>query len=135
MNIDPQAAEQLLRSQLEPWYKALADPPAAQETVLHRLLSDYAKTNYGKAHGAPNIQTLADYRQAFPIADYEKDYKPLIERVMTGDIEELLCEQPVGWAITRGTTKGESKFIPMTPTDLQMRVSAGRGCDELRGRE
>jgi hypothetical protein len=32
----------------------------------------------------------------------------------------------VGWAITRGTTAGESKFIPMTPTDLQMRVSAGR---------
>ena len=32
----------------------------------------------------------------------------------------------MGWAITRGTTKGESKFIPMTPTDLEMRVSAGR---------
>jgi hypothetical protein len=32
----------------------------------------------------------------------------------------------VGWAITRGTTQGESKFIPMTPTDLRMRVSAGR---------
>jgi hypothetical protein len=32
----------------------------------------------------------------------------------------------VGWAITRGTTKGESKFVPMTATDLEMRVSAGR---------
>ena len=38
----------------------------------------------------------------------------------------LLNEAPVGWAITRGTTKGESKFVPMTPTDLRMRVSAGR---------
>ena len=45
---------------------------------------------------------------------------------MQGDIEALLWEPPLGWAITRGTTKGESKFIPMTPTDLKMRVSAGR---------
>jgi hypothetical protein len=45
---------------------------------------------------------------------------------MAGHIELLLCEEPVGWAITRGTTKGESKFIPMTPTDVALRISAGR---------
>jgi hypothetical protein len=54
------------------------------------------------------------------------DYKLLIERVMAGEIDLLLSEEPVGWAITRGTTQGESKFIPMTPTDLRMRISAGR---------
>jgi hypothetical protein len=41
-------------------------------------------------------------------------------------VRVLLDEEPVGWAITRGTTGDESKFIPMTPTDLAMRVSAGR---------
>lgn len=46
---------------------------------------------------------------------------------MAGENELLLSEPPVGWAITRGTTKGENKFIPMTPTDIEMRVSAGRG--------
>jgi hypothetical protein len=45
---------------------------------------------------------------------------------MAGEVSLLLTEEPVGWAITRGTTKGESKFIPMTPTDLRMRISAGR---------
>jgi hypothetical protein len=45
---------------------------------------------------------------------------------MAGEVSLLLWEEPVGWAITRGTTKDETKFIPMTPTDLQMRVSAGR---------
>jgi hypothetical protein len=45
---------------------------------------------------------------------------------MAGELQLLLWESPIGWAITRGTTKGESKFIPMTPTDLKMRVSAGR---------
>ncbi len=54
------------------------------------------------------------------------DYKPLIDAVMAGETGLLLCEEPVGWAITRGTVEGESKFIPMTPTDLRMRVSAGR---------
>jgi hypothetical protein len=45
---------------------------------------------------------------------------------MAGETRILLNEEPVGWAITRGTVEGESKFIPMTPTDLRMRVSAGR---------
>src|SRR3990170_4343973 len=125
MNIDPQAAAQLLTQMLKPWHESLANPAKAQEEVLHRILKDYASTEYGKSHAAGNIQTLQDYRTAFPVATYE-DYKPLIKRLMGGETGLLLCEEPVGWAITRGTTRGESKFIPMTPTDLRMRVSAGR---------
>ena len=49
-------------------------------------------------------------------------YKPLIQRVMAGEVSLLLYEEPVGWAITRGTTGDESKFIPMTPTDLRLRI-------------
>ncbi|MBN1149289.1 MAG: GH3 auxin-responsive promoter family protein [Anaerolineales bacterium] len=125
MNIDPQAAQLILQSQLQPWHAAIAEPAKAQEAVLQRLLGDYAKTKYGQEHGAAQIETLADYRRAFPIAGYA-EYKPLIERVMAGEVELLLSEEPIGWAITRGTTAGESKFIPMTPTDLAMRTSAGR---------
>jgi len=125
MNIDPQAAAQMLAQMLKPWHDSIADPAKAQQEVLHRLLKDYAQTDYGAQHGAGQIDSLDDYRRAFPIVTYE-DYKPLIERVMAGEMRLLLCEEPVGWAITRGTTKGDSKFIPMTPTDLRMRVSAGR---------
>jgi len=124
-NFDPQAAGQMLQGMLQPWHDSIADPEKSQNEVLHRLLVDYAKTEYGKQHGASEIETLEDYRGAFPITTYEA-YKPLIDQVMAGDIDVLLWEEPVGWAITRGTTKGESKFIPMTPTDLRMRVSAGR---------
>jgi hypothetical protein len=49
-----------------------------------------------------------------------------MQQVMAGQVRLILNEDPIGWAITRGTTKGESKFIPMTPTDLRMRVGAGR---------
>lgn len=125
LKIEPAMATQMLQSQLEPWHAAIANPASAQEEVLQRLLSDYARTRDGAAHGAENIDNLGDFRRAYPVRTYV-DYRPLIERVMGGEIDLLLPEEPVGWAITRGTTKGDSKFIPMTPTDLRMRVSAGR---------
>ena len=119
---NPQA---MLNALLQPWHDAVNDPAKAQQAVLHGLLAIYAQTGYGQQHGAANIGSIEDYRRAFPVATYE-DYKPLIERVMGGEVSLLLNEEPIGWAITRGTTKGESKFVPMTPTDLRMRVSAGR---------
>jgi hypothetical protein len=125
MIIDAESGAQLVQGFLQPWYASLEYPDQTQKQILHNLLLDYAKTRYGASHGAAQIDTLDDYRRAFPIATYDT-YKPLIEQVMAGEEDLLLWEQPVGWAITRGTTKGESKFIPMTPTDLRMRVSAGR---------
>lgn len=120
----PQQMLAVLQEQVQPWHDAVAAPDRAQDAVLHRYLHIYAGTEYGRQHGAQHIGSLADFRRAFPVMTYE-DYKPLIDRVMAGDVGLLLTEPPVGWAITRGTT-GDSKFIPMTPTDLKMRVSAGR---------
>lgn len=125
MQLEPQAAQQFLTALLKPWHDAIANPTAAQDAVLQRLLTGYAATTYGREQGAAHIDSIHDYRQAFPVMTYEQ-YKPLINRVMAGEVELLLNEEPVGWAITRGTTKGESKFIPMTPTDLEQRVAAGR---------
>jgi hypothetical protein len=119
---DPKA---MLTAQLQPWHEAIADPPNTQEGVLKRLLTDYSKTGYGEEHGASEVSSIEDYRRAFPVGTYE-DFKPLIKRVMAGEVDLLLAEEPIGWAITRGTTTGESKFIPMTPTDLSLRISAGR---------
>jgi hypothetical protein len=115
----------MLSALLQPWHDAVENPAKAQQGVLQRLLKSYAQTDYGAQHGAAQVGTIDDYRRAFPVATYE-GYQPLIQRVMAGEISLLLSEEPIGWAITRGTTRGESKFIPMTPTDLQMRVSAGR---------
>jgi len=116
---------ELLKAFVQPWHEAVEDPAKAQREVLKRLLEGYAQTDYGAQHGAGQIETVEDYRRAFPVASYE-DYKPLIQRVMAGETKLLLNEEPIGWAITRGTTKGESKFIPMTPTDMAMRINAGR---------
>jgi len=124
-DIDPQAAAQFLNVLLQPWHDAVSDPAKAQRQVLQNLLQGYAQTGYGKQYGASGVSTIEEYRRAFPVITYET-VKPLIQRVMAGEVSLLLTEEPVGWSITRGTTQGESKFIPMTPTDLRMRISAGR---------
>jgi hypothetical protein len=122
---NPEETARLLEALLQPWHSAVENPAEAQSKVLDGLLVGYARTDYGTQHGAAHIENVADYRRAFPVITYE-DCKPLMWRVMAGEIGLLLYEEPAGWAITRGTTKGESKFIPMTPTDIIMRISAGR---------
>jgi hypothetical protein len=62
------------------------------------------------------ISSIEQFRASFPVITYE-DLKPLITMVMEGDFEALLPELPIEWAMTRGTT-GESKFVPITRTDL-----------------
>jgi hypothetical protein len=123
--MDGMDPREMLAALVQPWHTAIADPPTAQAGVLKRLLVDYAATGYGQQHGAASIGTLAEYRRQFPIATYP-DVKPMLQRVLAGETGLLLAEDPIGWAITRGTSTGESKFIPMTPTDLRLRISAGR---------
>jgi hypothetical protein len=122
---DPQMMAQFLEMMLQPWRDALAQPAATQDKVLKGLLEIYAQTDYGTRHGAGNVTDIQSYRRSFPVITYE-DVKPMVRRVMAGEVKLLLNEDPVGWAITRGTTGDEPKFIPMTPTDMRMRVSAGR---------
>ena len=104
MQIDPQAVAILLENQLSPWKQAILDPAKTQENVLHHLLCDYAKTNYGSQHGAAEVSSITEFRERFPIITYAS-IQPLIQRVMQGETELLLWEPPIGWAITRGTTK------------------------------
>ncbi len=124
-NRSPQEIAQFLGLMLQPWHDAVSQPAQAQEIVLKKLLGVFAQTNYGNDHNASRVTDITSYRQSFPVISYE-DVKPMVQKVMAGNIKLLLNEDPVGWAITRGTTGDEPKFIPMTPTDLGMRVSAGR---------
>ncbi|NIM94920.1 MAG: hypothetical protein GTO18_14560 [Anaerolineales bacterium] len=123
--MDENERKAMLTAMVQPWHDAVEDPEGTQEQVLQNLLADYANTGYGKEHNVEKVSSVEDFRRAFPIATYE-DYKPLIQSVMAGEVDLLLAEDPIGWAITRGTTGDESKFIPMTPTDMRLRLSAGR---------
>lgn len=122
---DSTRTARMLNAVMQPWHAAVEAPAAAQEDVLQRFLPDYAQTEYGAAHGASAVGSLEDYRHAFPVTTYQ-ELKPLMQRVMAGETSLLLAEEPIGWAITRGTTEDEPKFIPMTPTDMALRIAAGR---------
>jgi hypothetical protein len=119
---------------VELWHEGLADPPGTQAATLEWLVEGYAQTIYGQECGAAELLSLADspsaffqaYRRAFPIVTYES-IQPWFERVAAGEVEALLPEPPVAWAMTRGTTRVISKRIPITEADLGIRVSAARG--------
>ena len=122
---DPKIAAQFLELMLQPWHKAVENPLEAQQRVLQKNIEIYRQTTYGSRHLTAEINDIDSYRRAFPVISYE-DVKPMVQQVMAGDFKLLCDESPLGWAITRGTTGDESKFIPMTPADMQLRSSAGR---------
>jgi hypothetical protein len=119
---------------VELWHKGLQDPARTQAQTLQWLAEGYARTAYGQGYCAADLLPLADdpshffeaYRQAFPIVTYD-EIKPWIDRVASGAVEALLPEPPVAWAMTRGTTRGTPKRIPITESDLGIRVAAARG--------
>ena len=119
---------------VELWHRGLEDPARTQAQTLEWLVEGYARTVYGQECGAPDLLALADdpprffdaYRRAFPAVSYD-EIKPWIERVIAGEVEALLPEPPVAWAMTRGTTRGTPKRIPITDADLGIRVAAARG--------
>ena len=119
---------------VELWHKGLQDPARTQAQTLEWLVEGYARTVYGQEQAAANLLPLAGdpprffeaYRRAFPAVTYDQ-IRPWIERVVAGEIDALLPEPPVAWAMTRGTTRGTPKRIPITQTDLGIRVAAARG--------
>jgi len=116
------------------WHKGLRDPAQTQAQTLEWLVEGYGQTAYGQQYGAAALLDLAGdpplffeaYRRAFPIVTYDQ-IRPWIDRVIAGEVKALLPEPPVAWAMTRGTTRGTPKRIPITETDLGIRVAAARG--------
>jgi hypothetical protein len=116
------------------WHKGLVDPAQTQAQTLEWLLDGYARTAYGQQYTAEDLLALVDnpprlfdaYRQTFPAATYD-EIKPKIDRVIAGELRALLPEPPIAWAMTRGTTRGTPKRIPITESDLGIRVAAARG--------
>ena len=96
---EEQQTRDMLSGFVQPWHDAVAHPNAAQDEVLRGLLDGYARTRYGRDHGAGSVRSLEQYRTSFPVVTYE-DLKPLIQRTMAGEVDLLLYEEPAGWAIT-----------------------------------
>lgn len=83
-----------------------------QKDLLARLISDNARTSFGRAHNFQSILSSADYRHAVPLSDYDSLF-PYIEAAMNGSPAQLTESPPIFFSVTSGTT-GASKYIPVT---------------------
>ncbi len=108
---------------LRPWYNSLEEPITAQEGTLNKLLDLYSKSDYGDRYSAQDIGGVEEYRENFPLLNYER-LKDLLEPVKRGDYQAFLPETPEVWVMTRGTT-GTPKILPATKLHLQQIFSCG----------
>lgn len=99
-------------------------PGAAQQRWLQRLLEGGRNTQFGADHHLREVQTIAEFRQAVPIRDYE-DLKPYIQKILDGKENILWPGKPVYFAKTSGTTSG-TKYIPLTKDSIPNHINSAR---------
>lgn len=99
---------------------ALAD----QERIFRQLLAVGKTTDFGRDHHLHDVATLAEFRQAVPIRDYEglKDY---IQKIKEGRHNVLWKGKPIYLAKTSGTTSGV-KYIPITRESIPNHINTAR---------
>ena len=115
----------LLGALLQPWHAAVQAPAEAQRKVLAALLKGYAATEYGRPHGAAAVDDVPATPAGLP-GDGIRGLQAA-HRARNGRRGGPAAERRAGGLGHHPRhDRGESKFIPMTPTDLRMRVSAGR---------
>lgn len=117
MHSSAKTGTDFLHQIVNPWYEALQNPAEAQQQVLKNLVKGYAKTLYGKKHGALGIEGAADFRVNFPKVNY-KDLYLYFEEVKKGNYAIFLSEPPLCWTMTRGST-GYAKVFPVTKTHIE----------------
>lgn len=99
-------------------------PAQAQQRWFQTLVDGGKHTVFGHDHHLKDVQTIADFRQAVPIRDYE-DLKPYIEQILHGDSDVLWKGQPLYFAKTSGTTSG-TKYIPITTDSIPNHINSAR---------
>jgi hypothetical protein len=91
---------------------ACDDPRAAQTAQLLAIVRRNAQTVQGKALGFDAIASIDDWRARVPLSDWDST-APLVERMVAGEPNVLVDEDPIFYATTSGTT-GRRKLIPVT---------------------
>lgn len=93
-------------------------PLEVQDELFERMLTNAARTEFGKQYRFSSIQTYESFRDTIPLQDYDS-MKPWIDRLMAGE-QNLLWPQDTKWfAKSSGTTSDRSKFIPVTRESLE----------------
>ncbi|MDR9399454.1 GH3 auxin-responsive promoter family protein [Salibacter sp.] len=93
-------------------------PHEVQAEWFNELIDSGSETEWGKKHDYASLRSLADFKKAVPVSDYD-DLKPYIERIMKGE-QNVLWPTEIKWfAKSSGTTSDKSKFIPISKESLE----------------
>ena len=93
------------------------DPGAVQAELLRRIVAANADTDFGREHGFSRVRTVADFRAAVPVQDYEA-LRPYVEHQERSGDPCLTADPPVYYHRTSGTL-GKPKDIPVTAAGLR----------------
>jgi hypothetical protein len=88
-------------------------PGEVQAELLQRLVLEARDTEFGRAHGFAEIDSLDEFRRRVPIATYE-DLRPAIDRICAGEEDVLIPGRAIFAAQTSGTT-GAPKLVTFSP--------------------
>lgn len=101
-------------------------PHVSQNIVLHSLILGGRNTEWGKLYQFDKIKSYSDFCKLVPLQDYDS-LKPFIFKMMRGD-RNILWSEKINWfAKSSGTTSDQSKFIPVSKTNLlECHLKGGR---------
>lgn len=118
MSIIQSAAKLYFSRYLKGIDRFIHNPQSTQEEIFRYLIRNGQDTLYGQKHGFKDM-TPDDFRQRVPLMRYE-DLKPYVEQIIEGKQQHILWNKPVRWfAMSSGTTKDKSKYIPVTDESLR----------------
>lgn len=100
------------------------DPVGTQQRILRELLTQGARTAFGRDHHLASALTAQDLAARVPVRDYEA-LSPYFQRVKTGEADVLWPGKPLYLAKTSGTTSG-AKYIPLTRASIPNHINGAR---------
>ncbi|MFI3286169.1 MAG: GH3 auxin-responsive promoter family protein [Rikenellaceae bacterium] len=101
-------------------------PLEVQHRTFEALVSAGANTKYGASLGVSPNSNYSQFSVKVPIVDYE-GFKPLIERMVSGERDVTARGQIKMFARSSGTTSERSKYIPISESAFRNNHMRGMG--------
>ena len=106
---------------------SIKNPQISQNKVFNKLIQGGLNTEWGQLFRFEKIKSYKDFKNQIPLQDYDS-LKPYILKMMNG-ASNVLWNEKIDWfAKSSGTTSDQSKFIPVSKSNLH-------GCHLKGGRD
>lgn len=108
---------------IAPLYAIRPVKKSAQQETLSKLLQHARYTEFGMYHNFKGLLKSSDVIEAFqntvPVTNYDRFHDEWLRRAIDGESDLLWPGLIKYYALSSGTTKGGSKFIPVSETMLK----------------